>query len=136
VSFRSDLGESKTEIFFKKGLDGPNHVESVQQNSVLPHADFVAPMEPTGRRKAPADDADIAELALLTRSTLLPLALGSVGRPLAEALAYFYVRIVLRGSDALGSNEMARVKRAPLRPSSGIPATPQGVTRSDRAAHG
>ena len=34
--------------------------------------------------------------------------------------------------------EMARVKRmrAPLGPISGIPATPQGVKRSDRAAHG
>src|SRR6201985_1347805 len=40
-----------------------------------------------------------------THSRLLPLALGSVGRPLAKDPADSYVRIVFRGS-ALGSNEM------------------------------
>ena len=47
----------------------------------------------------------------LTHSRLLPLALGSVGRPLAKDPADFYVRIVFRGS-ALGSNEMAKRMRA------------------------
>src|SRR5258708_39241971 len=38
VSFKSDLGQTGNGIFFQKGLDGPNHFDPVQQNSVLARA--------------------------------------------------------------------------------------------------
>jgi hypothetical protein len=44
-SFSGDLGESKTRIFFQKGLDGPNHIETVQQNRAAAQADVDRPVD-------------------------------------------------------------------------------------------
>jgi hypothetical protein len=35
MSFKSDLGQTGTDLFLQMGLDDPNHVDPVQQISVL-----------------------------------------------------------------------------------------------------
>src|SRR5260370_15894989 len=42
VSFRSDLGQTGNGIFLQTGLDDPNHVDPLQQISVLAHGGYDA----------------------------------------------------------------------------------------------
>jgi hypothetical protein len=57
MSCKSDLGQSKTGIFFQEGLDDPNHVDPLQQIRFLKNPGSQARMALTVARRGRADEA-------------------------------------------------------------------------------
>jgi hypothetical protein len=51
-----DLPDEHSEIFLRKGLDDPNHVESAHENRLYAQADFARPQ---GHRPGQADGCDV-----------------------------------------------------------------------------